>query len=190
MILSIIVAYAKDKNKKYVIGKNNTIPWHAPKDLARFREYTKGHPIVMGRKTYESIGRPLPKRDNIIITRQKDYKVEGAYVFSDVTEALNFAATKNNEVFVIGGEEIYRQTLDKIDRIYVTRINLPDVEGDTFFPNWDPADFKSIGKETCPEDERLEFEILQRINRSGEIAGDVESLQSLAYYYQGGGVGI
>ena len=185
MILSIIVAYAKDKNGRYVIGKDNSIPWHLPHDLIRFREHTTGHAIVMGRKTFESIGKVLPKRDNIIITRQDNYKVPGAQVFNDLQEALDVVAQKHSEVFIIGGQELYEQTLDKVDRLYITHVCKEDIEGDTFFPQWNRTLFKVIQEEKI--NEKTEFEILQRVQRKEESLDNVDSWYNMGYYFHGGG---
>lgn len=125
-MINIIVAMSKNR----VIGNNNTLIWHLPEDLKRFKALTTGNTIVMGRKTYESIGRPLPNRRSIIITRDTNYKVDGCEVVNSLEEALELS---NNNCFIIGGGEIYRQALDKADRIYLTRIN-KDFEGDTTFP--------------------------------------------------------
>jgi dihydrofolate reductase len=144
MILSIIAAYAKDKDGARVIGRDNQMPWHFPHDLERFKEYTREHVIIMGRKTHESIGRVLPKRDNIIVTRQKDYAVEGAFVFADLEEAISFAAGRNSEIFIIGGQDLYEQTIDRADRLYLTSFKIEDVDGDTYFPDFNSNLFKMI----------------------------------------------
>jgi dihydrofolate reductase len=162
MILSLIAAYAKDSEGRRVIGKDNHIPWRS--DLHRFREYTAGNAVVMGRKTYESIGRVLPNRENIILTRQEDYKVPGAYVFTDLNVALRFAGVRNHEVFVIGGQELYEQTIGKADRLYLTKFRIDSVEGDAFFPEFLHGNFKSIYHE---EGEVETFNIFQRVS-SGE----------------------
>ena len=125
-MINIIVAMSKNR----VIGNANTLIWHLPEDLKRFKQLTTGNTIVMGRKTYESIGRPLPNRRSIIITRDTNYKVDGCEVVNSLEEALELS---NNNCFIIGGGEIYRQAMDKADRIYLTRIN-KDFEGDTTFP--------------------------------------------------------
>ncbi len=147
MILSIIAAYAKDKDGVRVIGKNNQMPWHFPHDLERFKEHTVDHAVIMGRKTHESIGRLLPRRDNIIVTRQEDYVVPGAFVFNDLDQAIQFAGMRNSEVFIIGGQELYEQTIDRADRLYLTSFKLKDIEGDTFFPSYNSSRYKMIHKE-------------------------------------------
>lgn len=144
MILSIIAAYAKDKDGARVIGKENQMPWHFPHDLERFKEYTVGNAIIMGRKTHESIGRVLPKRDNIIVTRQKDYHVPHAFVYDDLDKAIDFASTRSAEIFIIGGSDIYEQTIHRADRLYLTSFKLDDVEGDSYFPDFNSNLFKAI----------------------------------------------
>jgi dihydrofolate reductase len=125
-MIKIIVAMSKNR----VIGNNNELIWKLSSDLKRFKELTTGHPVVMGRKTYESIGRPLPNRRNIIITRNSEYEVEGCEVVSSLEEALLLT---NNDCFIIGGGEIYKQSLELADKIYLTLVH-KDFEGDTQFP--------------------------------------------------------
>jgi dihydrofolate reductase len=125
-MVKIIVAMSKNR----VIGNNNELIWKLSSDLKRFKELTTGHPVVMGRKTYESIGRPLPNRRNIIITRNSEYEVEGCEVVSSLEEALLLT---NNDCFIIGGGEIYKQSLELADKIYLTLVH-KDFEGDTQFP--------------------------------------------------------
>lgn len=188
MILSAIVAYTKDKEGKQIIGKDGGIPWNIPKDMRWFREQTLHSAIVMGRKTFESIGRVLPGRDNIIVTRQTNYNVPGAHVFHDLDKAIEFAGQRNPEVFIIGGEELYRQTIDRVDRIYVTFIKKnPGFEGDTFFPSWARAKFKPIHSELYedPECGVVSFKIFQRIEyQKRAIDQEVDS----TYSSQGTGI--
>ena len=125
-MVSIIVAMSKNR----VIGDSNALIWHLPEDLKRFRQLTTGNTIVMGRKTYESIGKPLPNRRSIIITRDPDYSVDGCEVVNSLEEALLLS---NSDCFIIGGGEIYRQAIDLADRIYLTLID-KKFEGDTSFP--------------------------------------------------------
>ena len=129
-------------SKNRVIGDSNTLIWHLPEDLKRFKQLTTGNAIVMGRKTYESIGRPLPNRRNIIITRDKDYSIEGCEVVNSLEEA--FLITGSN-CFVIGGGEIYKQSLSYSEKIYLTLID-KDFEGDTEFPEIN-SEWKEINKE-------------------------------------------
>lgn len=129
--LSLIVAIAQNN----VIGINNTLPWHLPEDLKRFRALTMGHHIIMGRKTYESLGRLLPGRTTIIVTRNPNYVVEGAVVVHSLNEAVK-ACGDDDEAFLIGGAELYQQGLQYTHKLYMTEVDL-DVAGDAFFPRWD-----------------------------------------------------
>ena len=130
-MISLIVAH--DKNR--VIGYENKMPWHLPGDLQYFKEMTMGKPIIMGRKTFESIGRPLPGRRNIVITRNKQYHSDGIEIVSSLDEALML--TKNDEeVMIIGGEQIFRLALPLANRLYITQINA-EFNGDTFFPSYE-----------------------------------------------------
>jgi dihydrofolate reductase len=144
MRLSAIVAMASNR----VIGANNQLPWRLPADLARFKRLTLGHAIVMGRKTYESIGRPLPGRTMIVVTRQHGYAPEGVKVAHSVDEALALAPS-DDEVFIIGGAELFAQTMDRLDRLYLTLIER-EIPGDTFFPEVDLSTWKLIEQEHHP----------------------------------------
>ena len=128
-MISLIVAH--DPNR--VIGFENKMPWHIPGDLAYFKKMTMDKAMVMGRKTYESIGRVLPGRKNIIVTRNLDYQVEGAEIETDLVKAIEIASAHHEEVMVIGGEQIFRAILPKADRLYITFIQ-QSFEGDTYFP--------------------------------------------------------
>jgi dihydrofolate reductase len=145
MRLSLIVAMASNR----VIGRDNTLPWHLPGDLPRFKRITMGHPIIMGRRNYESISRVLPGRANIIITRQRDYHVAGATVCYSFDDALTHCAG-DDEAFVIGGAEIYRLALPRVERMYMTLIHQP-VEGDVLFPEYDEAAFVEVEREDVAE---------------------------------------
>src|SRR3982750_4529721 len=116
-MISFVVAIGQNN----VIGKNNQLPWHIPADLKFFKKVTMGHPIIMGRKTYESIGKPLPGRENIIVTRNKEYKQEGCKVIHTVEDLLNLSKEKGEEVFVIGGAELFNVTFPYADRLYITK---------------------------------------------------------------------
>ncbi|MFZ9595330.1 MAG: dihydrofolate reductase [Bdellovibrionia bacterium] len=133
MKISAIVAMAKNR----VIGKNNQLPWRIPKDLAYFKKITLHHPILMGRKTFESIGRILPNRPHVIISRNTNLSIEGAHVAQSIEDALGFCQTQftppPKEVFIIGGAEIYRQSLPWVQRIYLTWVD-QEISGDAFFP--------------------------------------------------------
>lgn len=160
-MISFIVAM--DENR--VIGKNNQLPWHLPEDLKFFKRVTMGHPIAMGRKTHESIGRALPGRENIIITRQPDYLSEGCTVFHSVEEFITCCKDQNEEIFVIGGAEIFNATFAFADRLYITLIH-EQFDGDTFFPEYPEQDWELISREQGITDEknpyRYEFRIYQR----------------------------
>lgn len=150
MIRSFIVAMAENR----VIGKDNQLIWHMPNDLKFFKQKTTGHYVIMGRKSYESMGKPLPNRLNIIVTRNRDYAVEGAMVVHSLDDALDFAEQqKQKEVFILGGGEIYRQAFEKkqVDKIYLTEIK-DTFEGDTFFPEFDQEEWKEIEREEYQAD--------------------------------------
>ncbi|HSK77484.1 MAG TPA: dihydrofolate reductase [Thermoanaerobaculia bacterium] len=149
--ISLIVAMAANR----VIGRDNDLPWRLPGDLRRFKRLTLGHTLVMGRKTWESIGRPLPGRAIVVVTRQEGYGVPpGVSVARSVEEALEIA--EGDEVFIAGGEEIFRQTIDRADRLYLTRID-KDFPGDTFFPEFDPERFRLVEREDHEATEEVPF---------------------------------
>lgn len=147
---------AMDENR--VIGSGNKLPWHLPEDLKFFKRVTMGHPIVMGRKTYESIGRPLPGRKNIIITRNKDYTCDPCTIFHSVEEFLSYSKNDTDEeYFVIGGAEIFRSFIPVVDRLYITQIHHV-FEGDTFFPNLNMKDWQLVSQEQGVKDEKNPFD--------------------------------
>jgi len=148
MKLSIVVAMAANG----VIGRDNQLPWHLPADLKHFKQLTTGKPILMGRKTRESIGRPLPERTNIVITRDPDYQVPGCVVVHSVDAALR-AAGHHSEVMVIGGSELYRQVLPQTSTIYLTRVHAA-VEGDAVFPELDDSEWREVERIDCESDEK------------------------------------
>jgi len=152
MIISFIAAM--DKNR--VIGKDNSLPWNMPADMKHFKDLTLGKPIVMGRKTYETIGKPLPNRKNIIITRDQDYKAEGCIVAHSIEESLQ-SAENAEEVMVIGGANIYKQFLPRTDKIYLTIIE-HDFEGDTYFPEYNEDEWKEVEREEHKADEENEYD--------------------------------
>ena len=131
-MISLIVVH--DLNR--VIGQNNKMPWHIPNELAYFKEKTMGKAIVMGRSTFESIGRPLPGRLNIVITRNTSYEVEGVTVVHSIEEAIEAANKHHEEVMIIGGEQIFKEVLPYADLLYITLIE-HEFEGDTFFPSYE-----------------------------------------------------
>lgn len=130
-MISLMVAH--DPNR--VIGIDNELPWHIPADLAYFKEHTIGKGIVMGRNTFESIGRPLPKRRNIVVTRSDDYQAEGVDVVHNLQDAVKLARETHEEVMIIGGEQIFNSILDEADRLYITLVH-QEFEGDTYFPEY------------------------------------------------------
>lgn len=146
--VSIVVAVGRDGQHNHVIGKGNELLWRIPDDLKRFKALTMGHPIIMGRKTFESIGRPLPGRTNIVVTRDPAWKHEGVEVLHSIDEALVRAqALDQNEIFIGGGTEIYTQALPFVDKLYVTLID-DEKEGDVYFPHFE----KEFTKETYREE--------------------------------------
>lgn len=156
--ISIIVAVA---GKKRVIGKKGQLPWYIPAELKRFKEITMGHPIIMGRKTHESIGRPLPGRTNIVITHDLNYSKQGINVVRSLEEALRLAsnASGNDEVFVIGGGQIYAQALPLADKLYLTYID-KEIEGDVFFPDY--SEFRKVVHESdWQEHEGMRYKFLE-----------------------------
>lgn len=163
MNISIIVAVSSNG----VIGKDGGLPWHLSEDLKRFKATTMGKPIVMGRLTHESIGRPLPGRQNIVITRQAAYTADGCDVVSSPADALR-AAGDAKEVMVIGGGDVYRQFLRRTDRIYLTRVRA-EVEGDTYFPALDPDDWELVEETEFPPNAEREYgfstAVLKRVDK-------------------------
>jgi dihydrofolate reductase len=161
--IALIVAAARN----HVIGRDNQLPWRLLEDLQHFRAVTWGKPIIMGRKTYESIGKPLPGRTNIVVTRQQDWAAEGVMVAHDVPAALALAQGLENpsgEIMIIGGAQIYIESLPLARRIYLTRLGV-DVEGDAYFPALLPSEWRKVeslssdGAATLPH----EFQIWERI---------------------------
>jgi len=148
MKISIVVAM--DANG--VIGRDNELPWHLPADLQHFKKTTMGKPILMGRKTWESIGRPLPGRTNIVITRDSDYQADGCVVVNSIDAAMA-AAAEQDEVMVIGGAEFYRQVLPRADTLYLTRIHA-SFDGDTVFPELNAADWREVERSDQSADEK------------------------------------
>jgi dihydrofolate reductase len=154
MIISCIVATAHNR----VIGKDNDIPWYLPADLQYFKKTTIDHHIIMGRNCYVSIGRPLPKRTNIIITRDPFFLSSNCLVARSIDEALSMAQKGGEtEVFIIGGGQIYDQTRNYWDRLYITEVDV-DVEGDIFFPDLDMSKWKLVSEEAHKADEKNEYD--------------------------------
>src|SRR5690606_6245533 len=145
--IAMIVAMASNR----VIGRNNQLPWHIPGDLKFFKATTMGKPLVMGRKTFESIGRPLPGRDNIVITRSQEWQADGVLIAHSLEQALDMAeasaeATGADEIMVIGGGEIFTAIMARTDRLYLTLVQA-DVEGDAYFPELDWAAWHEVSRE-------------------------------------------
>jgi len=153
MRISIIAAVADNG----VTGRGGQLPWRLSADLKRFKKLTMGHTIVMGRKTWESIGRPLPGRRMVVVTRQNDYRADGVEVVSSLDAAIDVAAAAgDDETFVIGGAEIYRLALPRADRLCLTRVRAT-IEGDTSFPEFDPTHWRLVESEPLAADESNEF---------------------------------
>jgi len=156
--LSMIVAVANNG----VIGVNNTLPWHLPEDLKRFRALTMGHHIIMGRKTFESLGRLLPGRTTVIVTRNPNYVIEGALVATSLPQAIQLCKG-DPEPFLIGGEQLYKQGLAYTHKLYMTRVDL-SVEGDAFFPDMDMSEWILLDEQHKKSEQGLEYcdQIYQR----------------------------
>jgi dihydrofolate reductase len=152
MILSLIAAVSKNN----IIGGDNKLLWHLPADLAHFKKITSGHTIIMGRKTFESIGRPLPNRRNIVITRKEFFEAPGCEIMSSLQEAVD-SCLKEKEVFIIGGGEIFIQVLPAADKIYLTRI-YKDFEGDVKFPELNFSEWKLTKYVRHHADEKNQYE--------------------------------
>jgi dihydrofolate reductase len=146
--LSIIVAISENN----AIGKNNQLLWHLPADLKHFKEITTGSTIIMGRKTYDSIGKPLPNRRSIVITRTSGLVIDGVEVVTSLVNAIELCK-QDEEIFIIGGAEIYHQALPLTTHIYLTRVH-QSYEADVFFPALNPTDWKEINSITYPADEK------------------------------------
>jgi dihydrofolate reductase len=167
-LISLVVAMARNR----VIGRNNALPWRLSGDLKRFKATTLGKPVLMGRKTFESIGKPLPGRRNIVLTRDRDWRAEGVEVVRSVDEALQLASG-TPELAVIGGAEVYRLVLPVTDRIHLTRVEA-EVAGDTLFPDLNPAEWTETHCGAHPAGERNQYPVtflrLDRLIRSAASA--------------------
>lgn len=155
MLLSLIVAVSENG----VIGREGGLPWRLSADLRRFKQLTMGHPIIMGRRTWESIGRPLPGRRTIVVSRRPDYQPDAdVSVASSLDAAIEAAkASGDEEAFIIGGGELYREAIARGDRLYLTRV-AASVEGDTLFPEVDWQEWRLLSSEDCAADEKNEYE--------------------------------
>jgi len=155
--LSIIVAMAKNR----VIGANNTLPWHLPADLKHFKALTMGHHLIMGRKTFDSIGKPLPGRTSVVVTRNRTLKIEGCAVVHSLEEAIA-ACANDNEIFIAGGADIYAQAMPLVDTLYVTEIQR-DVEGDAHFPEFNRDEWQEAARAIHHQEkpESLEYHFIE-----------------------------
>ena len=150
MIISFIVATSTNN----VIGKNNQLPWSLPNDMKFFKNITWAMPVLMGRKSFESLGKPLPGRLNVVITRQNNWKPEGATVVHSVEDAIKVAkAADYNEAFIIGGGEIFKEAMPVADKIYLTRVDV-NLEGDAFFPVMNAKEWMMVSEQSFPADEK------------------------------------
>ena len=143
-----------DRNR--VIGKGDALPWYISSDLKNFKKITMGKPILMGRKTHESIGKPLPGRENIILTKNKEYLAEGCTIKNTLAEVYSYCE-KQSELMVMGGAILYEQTLDKAKKLYITEVKA-NVNGDTFFPEYDRNQWREISRKSFEADENNEFD--------------------------------
>jgi len=161
-MIALVVAAAENN----VIGKDNNLIWHLPADLQHFKSITMGHPMLMGRKTFESIGKPLPGRTTIIITTQQDYKAEGCVVTHSLQEAIEKGRELDEQLYVIGGAEIYRRILPQADTIYLTRVH-ESFDGDAYFPELQEDAWQLIAEEHHEPDEKNKysytFQTLKRV---------------------------
>ena len=157
--ISLIVALAKNN----VIGLNNTLPWHLPEDLKHFRALTTGHHIIMGRKTYESLGRLLPDRTTVIVTRNNDYQVDGALIAHSLDAAIALCEN-DDEVFVIGGAELYQVGIKLANKLYITELEL-GVPGDAYFPAYDVAEWQESSREAHTSAQGLLFSYITYIRK-------------------------
>lgn len=148
-----LIAAAAENN---ALGKDNDLLWHLPEDFKRFKQITSGHYIIMGRKTFESFPKPLPNRTHIIITRQEEYLVEGCLVVHSLEEALEIAP-QNEEVFIIGGAQIYEQALPFADKIDLTRVHI-ELDADAFFPEFNTSEWNLVFSEKHFKDEKHQYD--------------------------------
>ena len=156
MLISIIVAMARNR----VIGKNGQLPWHVPSDLQRFKKITMGHVLIMGRRTFESIGRPLPGRRTIVVSRNPEYSAAGCEVVASIAAAVECAESAT-EVFICGGGDIYRQAMPLVERIYLTELDIK-IAGDCYFPIWSENEFVQEHRELHQDSIDYSFSIWQR----------------------------
>lgn len=156
-MLSIIVAFGKNN----VIGKNNSIPWHIPEDLKRFKELTMGKKIIMGRKTFESLPFILPGRKHLILSTDKNFKVihKDVEIFNNLDEVINKFKNGSEEVFIIGGGEIYKKTFKYVEKFYITKVH-EEFDGDSFFPKIDFSKYKIVNKSPLCKSKNLTYSFI------------------------------
>lgn len=153
-MITIIAAIGKNNE----LGKDNQLLWHLPNDLKRFKNLTSGHPIIMGRKTYESLGKPLPNRTNIVVSRRDDWFEEGILIVPTIKEAIKHAKKINEDIFIIGGGNIYEQTIDLADQLEITQVEVEvEVDADTFFPKIDEKKWQKIDEILHQKDEKHDY---------------------------------
>jgi dihydrofolate reductase len=155
MSLSLIVAVAENG----VIGRDNALPWHIPEDLRYFKQVTSGKTVIMGRKTYQSIGRPLPNRTNIVVTRDPAFQAEGVIIARNLDDALSKAG--DGEAMVIGGSSLFQETLPRADHFYLTEIHRA-YEGDVLFPAWDKSKWREVARQDVDGDPAISFVTFER----------------------------
>lgn len=163
-MITIIAAIGKNN----ALGKNNQLLWKLPKDMKHFKSLTENHPVVMGRKTYESIGKPLPNRTNIVVSRRENWFSEDILIVSKLKEAIKFAKKINEDIFILGGGDIYKQTIELADKLEITFVD-DDFEADTFFPKIDSKIWQKTDEEFHEKDAKnnhnFYFQTYERINK-------------------------
>lgn len=170
MLISIIVAMGTNR----VIGKNGQLPWHLPSDLQRFKRLTMGHHLIMGRRTFESIGRPLPGRRTIILSRDPNYKAADCDVVTDIETGFKLASAAE-ELFICGGAEIYQQSLHLTERIYLTKLEV-NPDGDTVFPELPMQDFETIYTRRFTDSIDHQFSVLQRYGSLEVLSSEIKDM--------------
>jgi dihydrofolate reductase len=170
LLISIIVAMARNR----VIGKNGQLPWHLPSDLQRFKRLTMGHHLIMGRRTFESIGRPLPGRRTIILSRDSNYRAAGCDVVTDIETGFKLASAAE-ELFICGGAEIYQQSLHLTERVYLTKLEI-NSDGDAVFPKLPMKDFETIYTRRFTDSIDYQFSVLQRFGSLEVLSPKIEDM--------------
>jgi dihydrofolate reductase len=166
----VIVSLIAAMSENHVIGKNGALPWHLPLDMQYFKRVTTGHPVIMGRKTFDTLPAPLRDRRNIVLTRDRSYEPTGAEVVASLDEALD-AVLDETEVFVVGGGEVYRLALPRADRLYLTVVHV-EVTGDTHFPEFDEAEWRLVSDEHHDADPRHAHDFSFRRYERNRVTND------------------